>query len=385
MKKIIDAYASSVINYGLTDNMEMMINNLIIELKSKFKSIKENKQKLFLLEYLSSKLKENNEVYGKEREAILDYLKSYDGDYLDLVESIKKLCGANFYYINNDDELIKTLRVEVIGLEEELEYTYAENYYDKNNGTSIYYIPILNQTNRVDYDNEFMNLIKYDIESNYGKLIKLNNILLELNATEKRINELNDILNRELKIINWNGFTAYDEAQIKENEIASAELGKLKYKYDVLSKKYKDLKYIIIEYLDKYPELKDKVINKLNAEKVSIKAIIPVVFELYKSYLLPKLLNDATTLLEQRNKESKEYCQELLSKLDNTILDLKASIKKDEEYFNDIFILNVLDCIYFGLKDETLCSLNTSNSINSIINTIEQVIYLDDTEKVLVK
>ena len=385
MKKIIDAYAYSVINYGLTENMEMMVNNLIIEIKNKYKSIKNNKQKVFLLEYLYSKLKENNEVYGKEREAILDYLKSYNGDYLDLEESIKKLCDVNFYYYDKEDELLKTGYFDVIGLDEDLDYTRGFNYYDKNTTKSVYYIPVLNQTNRVDYDNEFMNLIKYDMESNYEKLIKLNNILLELNATEKRINELNDILNRELKIINCNGFTAYDKAQIEENEIASAELDKLKYKYDVLSKKYKDLKYIIIEYLDNYHELKDKVKNKLNAEKVSIKAIIPVVFELYKSYLLPKLLNDATTLLEQRNKESKEYCQELLSKLDNTILDLKASIKKDEEYFNDNFILNVLDYIYPGIKDELLSSLQNGNSINNIISTIEQVLYLDDKDKVLVK
>ena len=162
--------------------------------------------------------------------------------------------------------------------------------------------------------------------------------------------------------------------------------------YRKLLNEYNNKKSIINSCIDNNEGLmelvKKEVTKKYGVqEKVSYQQVLPILIDLYKSTVLPSMVKTAANYLTEKNNDAKEFCEGVLVSLNSEIVSLECAINYESELYNYQFILDVLDIIYPGIKLELSDALRDSDKdkMNSIIDTIEQVLYLDDTEKVLVK
>jgi len=356
-----EAYSYSIMKYGLTDNMELMVLDLIERIKLNLVSIKEKKRRLKLLKYLYANVSLSYLDYKQEREDTLNYLKAFSSiDYSKIIEQIEKMNSKTFFYFNKEDKYIKTETVEVISMDDlNVDYSYAVNYKDINDNNSFYMLPINNKTTKISRDSKLKKIITSKLDE-YNELIELNNLYNDIKEIKEQLNIKK---------------TKHEEEKYK-NLVIEYKRKKEKIK-TIIDGNEGLLELVKTKYISKYGETNNMSYHKL----------LPILIEVYKSTILPNMLKDASNYLDEKNNESKEFCECILTSLNSEIVSLDCSINSESELYDYQFILDILDNIYPGIKLELSDSLRNSDKdkMNSIIDTIEQVLYLDDTEKVLVK
>ena len=342
--------------FYLGENTIKLIASLLEEIDYKKEMINDKYNKLYNLLKIKKLLTKSSTIYIKERNDVLEYLNNNNEidphQFNYLLRTIRELNSHSFYR-GIDDDLIYASYSDYTDL-----FDYKKDimelciFKNKDSNTSLFTIPIISETSKISSDKEFID-----------RLVSVNSQYMYFSKLKEYIDKCS-LLKIKLK----DRFSSSEEKIHYEQELKrySSEMRTLKDETKKFFKENKDIEERI---------LRGKPNKKLNWIDVINYSII-----FYRNVYIKEVLEDAYNELLIKNNNSKIYCEKVLESLDNSINSIKNDIFNLSNNFKQEYILNYVDSIYPGIKNNLIDSLYNNNKIEQLKIVILNTIYLEDIE-----
>lgn len=345
--------------YYIGENSIDLIIKLIDEIENKKKTINKYYKRLNNYKKIKDMLDRTSMQYFKERDEVLNYLKNYKDinpdEYSKITHNIRALNNHNYYGRINDND-ISTFISDEIDLDNTNDciidiYTYKEKITDN----ILFIIPRVSETMKISDDSNFMNAF-ISVYTKYEYIIKLKDTMIRYNKLKKLINS---------------------------NKVNRMEKEKYKHELKQCGIQMRTLKNIVLGFFEENPELEIEIKSYIKSDKkITWIEIIKYAIPYFRKIYIPRVLKQLSEELELKNKKSVNYCDTIINYLYTKSENVGNNILDTATKFNQGYILNYMDSIYPGIKEELVNSLKTNNieRINYLESIIINTLYLEDND-----
>ena len=300
--------------YYIGENTIDLIIKLIDEI--------EEKKEIINADY--KKLKQYSKIKN-----MLDKTSNYENiskeDYGNVISNIKSLNIHKYYGRINDNE-ISTFFCDLIDLEDEnSNITNIYTYKQKITDISLFTIPIVNETNSIYMDNNYVNTY-ISVYSKYDYLIKLKDVMAKYNKLKKLIDSKN---------------------------IKNSEREKYKYQLKECSIQMRTLKNIILDFYKENPDIENYIKSNIKTKgKITWIDMIKYSVVYFEKIYIPNTLKQLYEELKIKNEKSINYGNTINNCLIVKTENIGNDILDTSTFFKEGYILKYIDSIYPGLREE---------------------------------
>ena len=220
---------------------------------------------------------------------------------------------------------------------------------------SLFTIPIVNETNSIYMDNNYVNTY-ISVYSKYDYLIKLKDVMAKYNKLKNLIDSKN---------------------------IKNSEREKYKYQLKECSIQMRTLKNIILDFYKENPDIENYIKSNIKTKgKITWIDMIKYSVVYFEKIYIPNTLKQLYEELKIKNEKSINYGNTINNCLIVKTENIGNDILDTSTFFKEGYILKYIDSIYPGLREELISSLkmNDIEKINYLESIIVNTIYLDDND-----
>lgn len=345
--------------YYLGENTIDLTIKLIEEIEQKKKNINSDYKKLEQYSKIRNVLDNTSKLYYEERANVLNYLENYEDikkeDYDKVLVNIKLLNTHNFYGRINDEELY-SFYCDFIDLEgNDDSITTIYNYKSRKSDSSLFDIPVINETKSIIDDNEFINTYSFTL-SKYKDL-------LELKEELDRYTKLKDLIN--------------------SRHVTSNKKVAFKIEMKEIGKKIRLLRNSVEEFYELHPDIKEFIYSNIKISgKVDLNDMTLYSISYFEGIYMTKVLRQLYEDLKIKNLKSINFGNIIANCLTVKIQGICTDILDNSAIFKQSYILKVIDSIYPNFRRELTIALknNDEERINYLKSLIIDTLYLDDSD-----